>query len=111
LRSATITANAVERMRNKCEQKTTTAVSQATFQLNRDLKMSQRLGSALQSKLTRVEVYAALPLSLFLSILYFLTFFLLQVSNAHLASSLSLRLDKIKQLETTLKKVSRHPFR
>ena len=54
--SANITAHAVERMRNKCEEKLTTAVSQATITLSHDLRTSQRLGAALKSKLTKAEV-------------------------------------------------------
>ena len=62
--SATNKANAVERMRNKCEQKTTTAVTQATLSLSHDLKMSQRLGSALQSKLNQAKVHLYFPLTI-----------------------------------------------
>jgi hypothetical protein len=40
---ATVTANAVERMRIKCEQKTAAVVSEATLSLSHDLKKLDRL--------------------------------------------------------------------
>jgi hypothetical protein len=54
--SATQKANAVEKMRYTCEQKTLTAVSEATTNLSRDLTKSQRVQSFLQSKLAKAEV-------------------------------------------------------
>jgi hypothetical protein len=52
---ATVTANAVERMRIKCEQKMAAVVSEATISLSHDLKKSDRLGSVLQRQLQKAE--------------------------------------------------------
>ena len=62
--SATLRANAVEKMRHKCEQKTATAVSLATLQLSRDLTISQRVEAVLHSKLAKTEVHLLIYLTL-----------------------------------------------
>ena len=59
---ATVTANAVERMRLKCEAKTAAEVSEATLSLSHDLKKSDRHGSVLQRQLQKAEVNCPLPL-------------------------------------------------
>jgi hypothetical protein len=58
--SAGYTAQAVERMRDKCEQQTMTAVGLATINLSRDLKNSHRVGAVLQSKLSKAQVIPSL---------------------------------------------------
>jgi hypothetical protein len=63
--SARVQAKAVERIQNKCEQKLATAVSEATHSLSHELKKSDRLGSVLQSKLNKAEVYRLFPLYIF----------------------------------------------
>ena len=60
--SASVQAKAVERMQSKCEQKMATLVSEATRSLCHDLKTADRLGSVLQSKLNKAEVYRPFPL-------------------------------------------------
>ena len=54
--SALLQAKAVERMREKCQQETTTIVSEATISMMRNLKKSQRGEAALQSQLSKAQV-------------------------------------------------------
>jgi hypothetical protein len=63
--SASVQAKAVERMQHKCEQKMATVVSEATRILCHELRTADRLGSVLQSKLNKAEVYRLFPLCLF----------------------------------------------
>ena len=60
--SASVQAKAVERMQHKCEQKMATVVSEATRILCHELRTADRLGSVLQSKLNKAEVYRLFPL-------------------------------------------------
>ena len=66
---ATVTANAVERMRMKCEQKTAAVVSEATLSLSHDLKKSDRHGFILQRQLQKAAVNRPLPLKMLLTLL------------------------------------------
>ena len=65
---ATVTTNAVERMRMKCEQKMAAVVNEATLSLSHDLKNSDRHGSVLQRQLQKAEVNCPLPLSMLLTL-------------------------------------------
>jgi hypothetical protein len=101
--SVGLRARAVEKMRDKCEQQTMTAVGLATINMSRDLKNAHHLGAVLQSKLAKAEVTLPLTQSVFHTLTHDPSW---QVCNRHLSSSLVTRVERISELESILKKVT-----